>query len=164
MLATASPTSITSLSDWYTVFETGLSPSSEIGNALVPIVSGVLGAEVKYNFGFDLASRPMLHSPPSDDYKPISAALFLNGHQVTLLGDEQQHIQAKLERYQTFAYSLPVNWCIFQLISRIHHFFCFAVLSGCSFSRWVANSGFTGMRPKNPRFMLLLFREKLSLL
>ena len=84
MLATACPTSISSASDWHTVFKTGLSPSAEIGSALFPVISGVLGAEVKYNFGHNLATRPMLHSPPSDDYKPISAALFLNGGQVCL--------------------------------------------------------------------------------
>jgi hypothetical protein len=93
MLATASPTSITCVSDWHTAFKTGLSPSSEIGNALIPIVSGVLGAEVKYNFGFNLASRPMLHSPPSDDYKPISTALFLNGHQVSISRPNQNGIR-----------------------------------------------------------------------
>uniref|UniRef100_A0A7S0MEE3 Uncharacterized protein n=2 Tax=Cryptomonas curvata TaxID=233186 RepID=A0A7S0MEE3_9CRYP len=87
MLATACPTSISSVSDWHTVFKTGLSPSSEIGSALFPVISGVLGAEVKYNFGNDPASRPMLHSPPSDDYKPISAALFLNGGQAAASAD-----------------------------------------------------------------------------
>ncbi len=84
MLATACPASNNRVSDWLTVFKTGLTPSSEIGSALFPVICGVLGVEVKYNFGFNLASRPMIHSPPSDDYKPISAALYHNCDQVVV--------------------------------------------------------------------------------
>jgi hypothetical protein len=82
MLATVGPTSSSSGSGWHTVFETGLSPSSEIGSALFPVISGVLGVEVRYNFGYNLASRPMRHHPPSDDYRPISAVRYPNCDQV----------------------------------------------------------------------------------
>ena len=61
-----------SAGSWLIPFSTGVTPSKEVGSLLFPAISGCSGTLIRYNFGQNLCEYPMLHDPPSPDYKPVA--------------------------------------------------------------------------------------------
>ncbi len=59
--------------EWAVAFPEGCAPSSSVGAALFPALSGKEGATVRCNWGAD-ALRPLEHAPPSGDYMALGLA------------------------------------------------------------------------------------------
>jgi hypothetical protein len=59
--------------EWAVAFPEGCAPSSSVGAAVFPALSGKEGATVRCNWGAD-ASRPLKHAPPSGEYMALGLA------------------------------------------------------------------------------------------
>jgi hypothetical protein len=59
--------------EWVVAFPEGCAPSSGVGAAVFPALSGSEGATVRCNWGED-ASRPLKHAPPSGEYMALGLA------------------------------------------------------------------------------------------
>ena len=59
---------------WAVAFQDGCAPGAAVGSALFPALSGNGGARVRCNWGAE-AGRPMRHSPPSGEYRPVGLAM-----------------------------------------------------------------------------------------